>query len=116
LEDPTLGYVMTRYRESHDLVHATLGMPTTMLGEVAIKWIEAINTGLPMCLSGGIFGAFRLRPKHRQLYRQYYLPWAIENGRSMKPAITIYWEKRWDQDIDEFRKELNVKTLELPKK
>lgn len=43
---------MTRYRENHDLVHALLDMPTTMLGEVAIKWVEATNTGLPMCYGG----------------------------------------------------------------
>lgn len=63
LDDPGLAYVMTRYRESHDLVHTILGMPTNMLGEVAVKWVEAFNTGLPMCLGGGVFGAIRLRPK-----------------------------------------------------
>lgn len=63
LEDPQLAYVMTRYRESHDLVHTVLGMPTTMLGEVAVKWFEALNTGLPMCYGGAVFGALRLRPK-----------------------------------------------------
>lgn len=54
---------MTRYRETHDLVHTVLGMPTNMLGEVSVKWIEAINTGLPMCYGGAVFGAIRLRPK-----------------------------------------------------
>lgn len=63
LDDPQLAYVMTRYRESHDLVHTVLGMPTTMLGEVAVKWFEALNTGLPMCYGGAVFGAMRLRPK-----------------------------------------------------
>lgn len=63
LDDPQLAYVMTRYRESHDLVHTVLGMPTTMLGEVAVKWFEALNTGLPMCYGGAVFGAIRLRPK-----------------------------------------------------
>lgn len=36
IEDPELAYVMQRYREVHDLVHATLFMRTTMLGEVNI--------------------------------------------------------------------------------
>lgn len=43
---------MTRYREAHDLIHTILGMPTNMLGEVAVKWVEALNTGLPMCYGG----------------------------------------------------------------
>lgn len=35
IADPDLAYVMQRYREVHDLVHATLFMKTTMLGEVS---------------------------------------------------------------------------------
>lgn len=63
MDDPELAYVMTRYRECHDLIHTVLGMPTNMLGEVTVKWVEAINTGLPMCYGGAVFGALRLRPK-----------------------------------------------------
>lgn len=63
LEDPKLAYIMTRYRECHDLIHTVLNMPTNMLGEVAVKWVEALNTGLPMCYGGAVFGAVRLRPK-----------------------------------------------------
>lgn len=63
LDEPDLAYVMTRYRESHDLIHAALNMPTNMLGEVTVKWIEALNIGLPMCWGAAVFGAARLRPK-----------------------------------------------------
>lgn len=63
LEDTELAYVMTRYRECHDLVHAILDMPTNMLGEVAVKWVEALNNGLPMCYGGAVFGALRLKAK-----------------------------------------------------
>lgn len=63
MDDPDLAYVMTRYRECHDLVHAVLGMPTNMLGEVAVKWVEALNMNLPMCWGAAVFGAARLKPK-----------------------------------------------------
>lgn len=36
IEDPELAYVMQRYREVHDLVHASLFMKTNMLGEVSL--------------------------------------------------------------------------------
>lgn len=36
ISDPEIAYVMQRYREVHDLVHATLFMRTSMLGEVRI--------------------------------------------------------------------------------
>jgi ubiquinone biosynthesis protein COQ4 len=32
IQDPELAYVMQRYREIHDLVHAVSGQPTNMLG------------------------------------------------------------------------------------
>lgn len=35
IPEPDLAYVMQRYREVHDVVHATLFMRTTMLGEVS---------------------------------------------------------------------------------
>lgn len=35
IKDEDLAYVMQRYREVHDLVHASLFMKTTMLGEVS---------------------------------------------------------------------------------
>jgi len=62
VDDVELAYVMRRYRETHDVFHCLLGMPTNLLGEVAVKWVEAIQLGLPMCVSGGLFGAARLYP------------------------------------------------------
>ncbi|XP_036336364.1 ubiquinone biosynthesis protein COQ4 homolog, mitochondrial [Rhagoletis pomonella] len=111
VNDPMLAYVMTRYRECHDLAHTVLGMPTNMLGEVAVKWVEALNNGLPMCYGGAIFGAMRLRPKQRKEYVSRYLPWALNNGRQMKPLMPVYFEERWEQDIEELRKELRVTIL-----
>ena len=63
IDDPELVYVMLRYRQIHDLMHTLLGMPPNMLGEVAVKWVEFIQTGLPMCGLAAIFGPLRLGPK-----------------------------------------------------
>lgn len=63
VDDIELAYVMQRYREVHDIFHAMLLMPTTMLGEVSVKWVEALQMRLPMCISGALFGASRLRPR-----------------------------------------------------
>ncbi|KAJ8877824.1 hypothetical protein PR048_022282 [Dryococelus australis] len=64
VDDVNLGYVIQRYREVHDLVHTLLQMPTNMLGEVTVKWVEALQTRLPMCVGGALFGAMRLGPKY----------------------------------------------------
>jgi len=63
VDDVDLAYVMRRYRQVHDLVHVVLGQPTNMLGEVTVKMYEGVQTGLFMCLTGGIFGTVRLGPR-----------------------------------------------------
>ena len=63
VDDVELAYIMRRYREIHDITHVVLGMNTNMIGEVAVKVFEGIQTGLPMCVSGGILGTLRLGPK-----------------------------------------------------
>lgn len=116
MDDVELAYVIQRYREIHDLVHTVLQMPTNMLGEVTVKWVEAIQTRLPMCISGAIFGPVRLKTKHRQLYMNHYLPWALKTGLNAKFLMNIYFEKRWEQKMDEFYKELNIVPLVINKK
>ncbi len=51
--------LFTYSRENHDVVHAILDMPTDMVGEVMVKWVEGLQTGLPMCIGGAILGPLR---------------------------------------------------------
>lgn len=50
VDDPELAYVMQRYREVHDFVHVLTGLGSTEEEEIAIKWFELLQTGLPVCL------------------------------------------------------------------
>jgi ubiquinone biosynthesis protein Coq4 len=111
VDDVQLAYIMQRYRETHDLVHSLLDMKTNMLGEVTIKWVEALQTDLPMCWSGAIFGAIRLAPKQRHNYVNHYLPWALRCGHKSKLLINVYFERRWEQDVDDLRAELKIPKL-----
>lgn len=114
VDDVELAYVIQRYREVHDLFHTVLGMPTNMLGEVTVKWIEAIQTRLPMCVGGALFGPLRLYPKQREKYVKYYLPWAIQTGMNSKFLMNVFFEHRWEQPTEELHRELNIKMLEVP--
>ncbi|XP_076678741.1 ubiquinone biosynthesis protein COQ4 homolog, mitochondrial-like isoform X2 [Andrena cerasifolii] len=111
VQDTELAYVMQRYRETHDIYHAVLLMPTTMLGEVSVKWIEALQLRFPMCLSGAIFGAYRLRPRQRKLYLEHHLPWAIKTGIGAQFLLGIYFEERWEQTLADFHREINIVPL-----
>lgn len=111
IDSEELAYVCQRYRETHDLVHALLGMKTNMLGEVTVKWVEALQTNLPMCWSAAIVGPARLYPKQRSLYVKTYLPWALKCGHQAKLFMNVYFEKRFEQDADDLRSELNIPGL-----
>jgi len=107
VDNVELAYVMTRYRETHDLTHAVLDMPTNMLGEVLVKWVEAAQTRLPMCIGGAVFGPLRFRTKQRNKYMEV-LPWAVSVGTGARFLPGIYYEQRWDQNIEDFRAEMKI--------
>lgn len=115
IDDINLAYVLQRYREVHDLLHTILYMPTNMLGEVTVKWVEGFQTRLPMCIGGGLFGAVRLAPKQRKNYVEHNLPWAIKTGMTARFFLNTHFEKRWEQPMDELLRELNIKPLIISK-
>jgi len=108
IDDPTLVYVMQRYRETHDMTHIVLAMPTNMLGEVTVKWFEAIQFGLPMCISGAMFGAMRLQTRHRQRFIDIYLPWIIDQALHARFFLAIDWENHWHRSLHELRHEFDI--------
>ena len=66
---------------------------------------------LPIALSrhsGAVAGPVRLGPVHRKRYFSVFLPWSIEQGFKAKFLMNIYYEKHWEDDIDELRKEMNI--------
>ncbi|KAM4719384.1 ubiquinone biosynthesis protein COQ4 homolog, mitochondrial [Anableps anableps] len=108
VDDEELAYIMLRYREVHDLLHTLLGMPTNMLGEVAVKWFEAAQTGLPMCALGAVLGPLRLNASRLQSLFTSLGPWALQNGRRARCVLSIFYERRWEQSLDDLRQELNI--------
>lgn len=102
-----LRYVMTRYRQSHDFYHVITDLPPTIPGELALKYAELFQTGLPVCALSATVGSFKLEMEERKLWKDVYLPWAIKAGKG-KHWMNVYWEERFDQDIDDLRKELDI--------
>ena len=108
VDNADLAYVMMRYREVHDLIHALLEMPTDMVGEVAVKWVEALQFGLPMCAGGAIVGPLRFsRPSQYERYNAIR-PWAIKTGTKARFILNVYYEQRWEQEISDLRKEMRI--------
>ncbi|ETV78998.1 hypothetical protein H257_07786 [Aphanomyces astaci] len=60
VDDPELAYVLQRYRELHDFWHVLFGLPPTEFSEIALKYVELVQTGLPVCTLSGFVGPLRL--------------------------------------------------------
>ncbi|KAH8824565.1 ubiquinone biosynthesis protein Coq4 [Flagelloscypha sp. PMI_526] len=108
IDDPELAYVMQRYRECHDFYHCITNMPVSVEYELALKFFEFANLGLPMAGFGAALGHLRLTAAKRKRLFAEYVPWALKCGGTAKSLITVYWEKRWSQNVEEIKKELGI--------
>ena len=115
-------YVMLRYRQTHDFMHALTGLPTTLTGELALKWFEFEQTGLPMPFFSGLLGPLRLLTPFRfkeisvsandqetwPIYWQVYLPWAMQAGNRAEFLLSVYFEEHFKEDLQVMRKRLHL--------
>lgn len=114
-------YVIQRYRETHDFYHVLLGMPTSTLGETVVKYFEASHMHLPVAVLSAIGGSARiLRDDGQALLSQRTAPldtpqlaaladWAWRLGQNVRtPLISMAWEHRFEQPLDELRAELGI--------
>ncbi len=108
VNDDELKYVMMRYRQSHDYYHVITDLPPTVPGELALKFAELFQTGLPVCALSATVGSFKLADEERKLWRDQYLPWAIKVGKDGEKWMNIYWEEEFDQDLEELRRKIGV--------
>ncbi|KAF8754373.1 Ubiquinone biosynthesis protein COQ4 -like protein, mitochondrial [Rhizoctonia solani] len=127
IDDPELAYVMTRYRESLKVFElANFGLPSTALS--ALSGLSAFFPALPSptTLAYKLSRPIRflnpydkppaepkrplgrLTPHQRDRFVREFAPWAFRCGASARPLITVYWEKRWDQPIDDLKRELGI--------
>mmetsp|Transcript_23943 Transcript_23943/g.50203 ORF Transcript_23943/g.50203 Transcript_23943/m.50203 type:complete len:130 (+) Transcript_23943:697-1086(+) len=95
----------------HDLWHVVFALPPTFLGEVALKWLEAAQTGLPMCALGAFAGGVRLKPGQRAMVVRHVLPWALRHAASGADLLSVYYERELERPLDALRAELRVELL-----
>ena len=115
LSDPNLSYVMTRYRQCHDYWHVLTNLPPTVLGELALKWLELLQTGLPLAAlsaTGGAIGVTsgHLSEKEKEVLWSVYFPWAIRVGSEMKEStlMCVYYEEELETELSVLRERMGV--------
>lgn len=104
-----LAYVMLRYRQIHDFTHLLTGFPSIAVpAEIAVKWFEMVHYGLPLCVFAATVAPVILSSSEREVLRNEVIPWALYSGYRAKLFLNIYFEKHFEQDINEFRREINL--------
>ena len=83
--DPDVAYVLLRYRQVHDFWHVLCDLPPTVLGELALKWFEWRQTGLPSCGLSTLSGPLRLNPSEIYLMNTVYIRMTF-----IKPEMVQY--------------------------
>mmetsp|Transcript_31430 Transcript_31430/g.92154 ORF Transcript_31430/g.92154 Transcript_31430/m.92154 type:complete len:285 (+) Transcript_31430:104-958(+) len=111
IADPELAYIMLRYRQCHDFWHTLTGLPPTVLGELALKWLEVIQTGLPVAALSATVGSLRLSAEERRILNEVYLPWAVRVGRNSEYLLNVYYEEEFESDIEELRARLRIEKV-----
>jgi hypothetical protein len=94
---------MQRYRDTHDVLHALLGVPVSVTGEVALKWFEMAQTRLPMTALAAFFGGLRAEGSTRA-----YVDWCARAGRRSRLFLTVDFDREWTSDLPELRERLGL--------
>jgi ubiquinone biosynthesis protein COQ4 len=105
-ESSELAYVLQRYRECHDMWHSLAGLPPSVVGEAAVKWLEMVQTGLPMASLAALASPLRMSNAEREVYLKKLVPWASRVGRSCVPLMAVRYERLFELPLDEVRKRL----------
>jgi ubiquinone biosynthesis protein COQ4 len=108
IDDPELAYVMLRYRQIHDFSHVLCDLPPTVLGELALKWLELLQTGLPVAALSVTAGALQLSPHERQILSEVYLPWAVETSQQSECLMNVYFEQEFDTNLHDLRNKIGL--------
>lgn len=108
MDSEDLAYIATRAREAHDFWHVLFDLPTSVMGELALKMVEFHQTGIPMCFFSVAGASWTLKPKKRNYLFTHYAPWALRAGISASDLMCIYYEEHLLEDLDEVRKKWGI--------
>jgi ubiquinone biosynthesis protein COQ4 len=113
VDDPDMAYLMRRFRQTHDVWHAMLGLGVTGHEEVIIHWFSYGQLRLPVSAMIMVLGSL----KHLVLERRWgalrhSAMEAYRAGRDAAPLLAVVWEDRWAEDLDDVRADYGIRPLE----
>ena len=111
--DPDMAYLMRRFRQTHDVWHALLGIGISGHEEVLIHWFSYGQLRLPVSAMIMLFGSM----KHLVLERRWTALRrstleAYHAGRDAAPLLPVYWEDLWEEPLERVREAYGVRPLD----
>ncbi|MDX2088726.1 MAG: Coq4 family protein [Kofleriaceae bacterium] len=113
VDDPDMAYLMRRFRQTHDVWHALLGLGITGHEEVIIHWFSFGQLRLPVSALIMVFGTM----KHLVLERRWgalrhSMLEAYRAGRDADPLLGVVWEDQWAEPLELVRARYGIVPLE----
>ncbi|CAN5701377.1 hypothetical protein BH11MYX3_BH11MYX3_06550 [soil metagenome] len=113
VDDPDMAYLMRRFRQTHDVWHALLGLGVAGHEEVIIHWFTYGQLRLPVSALIMVFGTMKhLVAERRWGALRHSLLEAYRAGRDAAPLLGAIWEDQWEAPLDEVRERYHVHPLE----
>ncbi len=97
--DLELAYVHQRYKEVHDFLHVLLGFGVDPASELAVKWFEMVQTGLPGTALSAFAGPLMLSGASLVRLNVEYLPLVLSNAFNAEFFMNLYVEEHMAEDI-----------------
>ncbi len=112
VDDPDMAYLMRRFRQTHDVWHALLGLGITGHEEVLIHWFSFGQLRLPVSALIMVFGTMKhLVLEQRWGALRHSALEAYRSGRDAAPLLGVYWEDLWDEPLDRVRAQYAVRPM-----
>jgi ubiquinone biosynthesis protein COQ4 len=115
IPDPELSYIMSRYRQIHDLLHVISGFESvTLQSELAVKWFEYTAFGLPASFLSSIVGPLRLGEAERGKFFDDAVPWAVKAARGVQGGelMCVEFESMWEWSVEDVRRAVGVEAYQ----
>ncbi len=113
VEDADLAYLMRRFRQTHDVWHALLGLGIAGHEEVVIHAFSWGQLRLPVSAMVITFGTLKhIVAERRWGALRHSLREAYQVGRDAAPLIEAVWEDQWQEPIEQVRARYGVRVLE----
>lgn len=110
VEDDEMAYWMRRFRQTHDVWHALLGLGIEGHEEVIIHAFSWGQMRLPVSAMVVFFGTLKhLVLERRWAALRYALLEAYQIGKEAAPLLPVHWETMWEEPVDQVRERYGLR-------